>query len=244
MGYDPDEVLLTRSEAARYKGLSNESAVRDAENRGAVQGTKDENGRTLYRVADLDAWKTKARGKVPTEAAQQKIVHDAYRARQKELCQEDAKQDRQQVEVRRAETDSEAQRRALVQKVEEENRQALERFRADFVSEPIARATLGDRWHTVRHALAEERAPLQRAVRGFGGTDDDPVRVETTGFALVSGTFYRRADVETLARARRDESGVLPTLRDHEQPRIDDANTVLAAALKRLLNGANHRTLE
>src|SRR5580698_8990478 len=73
-----DQLLLTRKEAAAYKGLSGESSLRDAESRG-LESTTDAGGRVLYTKGALDRWIVKS--KEPSESKKNTVLRTAQKAR-------------------------------------------------------------------------------------------------------------------------------------------------------------------
>lgn len=72
---------LSRSEAARYVGVSGESAIRAAEDKGLTT-VADADGQFWHKPAALDAWKW--RGKPPTAAQKACVLREAQRARRHE----------------------------------------------------------------------------------------------------------------------------------------------------------------
>jgi hypothetical protein len=72
---------LTRAEAARYVGLSGESALRAAEAKGLL-GVRDPDGQVWHTPEALDVWTW--RGKPPTAAQKARVLRGHAKARGQE----------------------------------------------------------------------------------------------------------------------------------------------------------------
>ena len=87
----PDAGLwLSRAEAARYVGVSSESAIRAAEDNG-LAAVADADGQFWHTPAALDAWKW--RGKRPSAAQKARVLREARRARQHEARERERKEE-------------------------------------------------------------------------------------------------------------------------------------------------------
>jgi hypothetical protein len=198
---NPKSVLLTRSEAARYVGLSGESAIRAAEDRG-LETAVDASGQVWLSQAVLDAWKW--RTKLPSKAKRAAVLRQAARNREREARerrrQEDADMERELAEwdadLRRY--DQEGALRAQVRQKANEQRAAFELAHMD---ERTAGMALGFESYEARGRVRDlvrrgllrrvESPPEPRVEYSFDG-----MREVQSGWPLVhGGPFIPREDV-------------------------------------------------
>jgi hypothetical protein len=87
----PDAALwLSRAEAARYVGVSSESAIRAAEDNG-LTAIAAADGQFWHTPSALDAWKW--RGKRPSAAQKARVLREAQRARRHEARERERKEE-------------------------------------------------------------------------------------------------------------------------------------------------------
>jgi hypothetical protein len=219
------ELLLTRKEAADYKGLSGESSLRDAESRGLACIT-DAEGRTLYRRRALDRWDVK--GTEPTDAKKRKVLIAAQKARAHET-QESARRMAAREEKAQAEHDAWLASLAANERAEEESRRRVQAknaereqaFRAAVMDEYAIRKLLTIDGRELRELvdmtlIREVEPPPEAKIEDMFG---EPVsEYDGSRMFLIGGPFYSRADVielyrETIGLAKeRTPSGAPPEL--------------------------------
>jgi hypothetical protein len=214
MAEDLDSLLLTRSEAAKYKGLAGEQSVRDAESRGALISVGEDAGRAMYRKTDLDAWQVK--GKEPSAAQKKTVLRNAARAREQEAREHPRKQQAAGVRFeaesiahyyksqQAAEAADQAKRNAvsvLERQVVEDNRRELEVFHVQNVSEVQTLGVLGrDGFREARReGLKEVEVPCAWHVRRRHIDSVPPRAQRDESEPIVSGKFYRREEVVAFA---------------------------------------------
>jgi hypothetical protein len=206
-------LLLTRKEAAAYKGLAGESSLRDGESRGLESAT-DGDGRALYRKAALDAWKVKC--KEPTEARKRRVLEAAQKERAHE-ARERARRMAAQDERAMAEHDAwlaslaatDEEERRLRARVDAKNAERELAFRLEAMSEREIRETLRIDREAFRKFVRMQlirvvEPPLQARVRlGIG---EPSTEVEDSRMWITGGPFYSRGDV---VRLRQEAMGLV-----------------------------------
>ncbi len=105
--FAPESHWLTRSEAARYVGVSGESAIRAAEAKG-LRGVRDPGGQVWHTPDRLDAWTW--RGTPPTSAQKARVLRDARKAREQEGR---ARERKEELEAQRQQAEWEAEQARL-----------------------------------------------------------------------------------------------------------------------------------
>lgn len=203
-------VRLTRSEAARYVGVSGESTIRAAEANG-LACERDWDGQIWHLPTRLDAWKWRSNG--PTAAQKGRVLRDAAKARERERAE---RARREEVDAERVFAELDAQRerqrvdlereQALREEVRRHNEETRATFEAAYLSEEVAGKALGFRSSEARYRLRDlvGRGLLRRfdgprqvcVERSFDGA-----RVVETQWPLCcGGPFFLREEVLALHR--------------------------------------------
>jgi hypothetical protein len=240
-------IRLTRSEAARYVGVSGESTIRAAEANG-LACERDWGGQIWHVPSVLDAWAWRLKG--PTAAQKARVLRDAARARKRE-CTERIRHENAEAERVFAELDAERERektlREQEQTLREEVRRRNEETRAAFASAYLDEATaakaLGFRFYQASYRLRD------LVGRGFLRRFDGPreVRVEPSfdGLRAVEtqwplcrgGPFFLREEVLALRREATEVAAEVAG-RDPRTTQTPESDDGLAALVRLLLEHA------
>jgi hypothetical protein len=238
-------VWLTRSEAARYVGVSGESAIRAAEDRG-LEAVTDSSGRAWLSPAALDAWKW--RTKLPTAAKRTAVLRQAERTREREAVerqrQADAEAEREQADwdAQRRGYDAEDALRARVRQKANEQRAAFELAHMD---ERTAGTALGFPPHEARFRVRDlVRRGLLRRVESpteprVELSMDGAREVQSSWPLCHGGPFVPREDVVSLRQETIDFSSEQLTrapaeVREHA--RAMQPEEIIAEVLRVLLD--------
>jgi hypothetical protein len=237
--FDPESVWLTRSEAARYVGVSGESAIRSAEDRGLTAAT-DAAGQAWHSPATLDAWKW--RGKAPSAKQKARVLREAHRARQHEARERQRKEDAE-AERELAEWDAQLkqfdQEHALRDSVRQKAREQREAFEHAHMDERTAGMALGFPSHEARYRVRDlvNRGHLRR-VEGPGEprveVSFDGAREVVSSWPLCSGgPFIPREDVLRLKQEMAEAAALSPqqAVSVHRAPSLDPILVLLVAGL-------------
>ncbi len=206
----PSTLRLTRSEAARYVGVSGESTIRAAEANGLVC-ERDWDGQIWHVPARLDAWKWRSNG--PTAAQKARVLREAARARDRERNErtrrETAEADRIFAELdakRERERVLREREQALREEVRRQNEETRAAFESAYMGEEMAGKALDFRCHEARYRLRDlvGRGLLRR----FDGprqvcvemSFDGARAVETQWPLCGGGPFFLRDEVLALRR--------------------------------------------
>jgi hypothetical protein len=206
----PEDHLLTRSQAARYVGVSGESAIRAAEAKG-LRGTADPSGQVWLTPEALDAWTWRV--KTPPPAQRARVLRDARKARQQEARgrerkeEQDAQRELAEWEASqarlRAEWNAEDALRAGVKRKAEEMRAAFTPVHMDAYT---AEQALGFKSYEAGRKLRQLvqcgllrqfQSPLEPMVRM---SIDGLREVEGSVPLCLGGPFYLREEVLALRR--------------------------------------------
>ena len=206
----PSPLRLTRSEAARYVGVSGESTIRAAEANGLVC-EHDWSGQIWHVPAQLDAWKWRSKG--PTAAQKARVLRDAARARERER-KEHARRETLEAERIFAELDAERERekglrereQALRDEVRRQNEETRAAFESAYMGEDMAGAALGFRSYEARYRLRDLVG--RGLLRKFDGPRQVCVEISFDGARAVEtqwplcggGPFFLREEVLALRR--------------------------------------------
>jgi hypothetical protein len=208
--FAPEDNWLTRSEAAKYVGVSGESAIRAAEAKG-LRGTTDPNGQVWHTPDALDAWTWRV--KAPPPAQRARVLREAGKARQQEARarerkeeqeaeREQAERDARQAQFM-AEWDADRALRAQVKRKADEMRAA---FLFVHMDEYTAGQALGFKGFEVGRKLRElVQCGLLRQFESprepVAMMSMDGLREQEAPYPLCfGGPFFLREDVLTLRR--------------------------------------------
>jgi hypothetical protein len=202
-----EDLLLTRKEAAAYKGLAGESSLRDSESRG-LESVTGASGRTLYTKSALDRWSVK--GTEPSDSKKKTILRAAAKARAHEAReyarQREAEEQREEAVLEQewvAQTARFAADQDLRTRVEAKNGERKRAFLMEVMTEAQIRELLSIDGATfrklVRTALIRpvEPPPEAQVEIQFDGPSFER---EGSPMRIVGGPFYARADVLALLR--------------------------------------------
>jgi hypothetical protein len=206
----PEETWLTRSESARYVGVSGESTIRAAEAKG-LRGIADPSGQVWHTPEALDAWPWRV--KPPPPAQKARVLRDARKARQQEARARDRKEEQ---EARRAQAESDAQltrqragwdaEDAFKAKVAQKGKDMRAAFELAHMNARTAGEALGFKSHEASWRLRDlVKAGLLRQIESPLEPDTmttfDGVReVEGPTPLCWGGPFFLREDVLALRR--------------------------------------------
>jgi hypothetical protein len=202
----PVSIWLTRSEAARYVGVSGESAIRAAEAKG-LEAESDADGQFWHTPKTLNAWTW--RGKPPSATQKARVVREAVKARRQEARERERK-DEAALEQEQAEWAAQLSRSdaedALRTHVRQKAREQRVTFEAAHLNERTAGRALGFKsWEAcgrlrdlVNRGLLRrvESPPEPRVDASFDGA-----REVASHWPLCSGgPFFVREEVLALRR--------------------------------------------
>lgn len=202
----PPGLWLSRSEAARYVGVSGESAIRAAEDKG-LAAVADVDGQFWHKPAALDVWKW--RGKTPSDAQKARVLREAQRARRQEARERErkeeaeAQQEQAEWEAQLKRGEAEEALRASVRQKAKERRAAFEFAHMD---ERTAGRALGFEGYEGRAKL---RVLVNRGLLRRVESPTEPrvevsfegVREAESPWPLCSGgPFYLREEVLSMRR--------------------------------------------
>jgi hypothetical protein len=214
--FEPSEMWLTRAEAARYVGVSGESAIRAAETKGLHHATTDAAGQVWHRPETLDAWKWRA--KAPTATHKKRVLREAAKARQHEARTRERKREMEiekeqaewdmQMKAREAELDAEQELRVAVRRKNGEMRAA---FKSAHMDGETAGKCLGFKSYEADWRLRElvDRGLLQRFDSPPERTVsyDGDCEIDSSRPLCFGGPFFLREEVQALRRELADAAG-------------------------------------
>lgn len=233
---------LSRAEAARYVGVSSESAIRAAEDNG-LPAVADAYGQFWHTPAALDAWKW--RGKRPSAAKKARVLREAQRARRQEARERERREEAEALREQ-AEWDAFLKRGEAEEALRATVRQKAEQLRTEFefahMDERTAGLALGFERGESRYRLRDlVKRGLLRAVESpleprvsFDGTQE----VESTWPLCSGGPFFLREEVLALRRelaelASQELHRVPPRLQ--AEVRMASTEDIVAGLLRALL---------
>jgi hypothetical protein len=240
----PAGLCLSRSEAARYVGVSGESAIRAAEAKG-LQSARDAAGQVWHTPETLDAWKWRV--KPPAAAQKARVLREAYKERRQEArartLKEEMDERRKQAEWDARQASDTAQFEAeteLRARVRRKAREMSAAFEAVHMDERAAGKALGFpssearsrlRGLVNRGLLRRVESPLEPRVE----TSMDGAREVESCWPLCSGgPFFLREEV--LALRRKTMEGAGDVLRDAPaEVRAMPEENIVAEILRLLL---------
>lgn len=243
----PSGLWLSRSEAARYVGVSGESAIRAAEDKGLTP-VMDADGQFWHKPAALDAWNW--RGKPPSAAQKARVVREAQRARRQEARERERKEEAEaqqelaewEAQLKRGEAEDAL--RASVRQKAKERRAAFEFAHMD---ERTAGRALGFTGYEARVRLRDlvNRGLLRRVESpteprvevSFDGARE----VESPWPLCAGGPFFIRDEVLSIRRELTElASNELHRAPPQVQAAVRQTSTadIVADLLRALLEGS------